>query len=68
MSLIDSEVTEPMKLKHVWMVAGMRDEVLVKEFFWSVNVDWDQVCGPQAHFLGHEDDKETPYCAYRDRK
>ena len=39
MSLIDSEMAGPIKLKLSWMVEGMQENVLAKEFFGSVKVD-----------------------------
>ena len=58
-SLIDSEMAGPMGLKVCGMVEGMCENVLAKEFFGSVNVDWGQVGGPQVPLLGRGDDKET---------
>ena len=53
----------PIRLKLGGMVKGMYENILPKEFFGSVNVDRGQVGGPQVPFLGHGDDKETPYWA-----
>ena len=39
MSLIDSEMAGPIGLKLCGMVEDMWENVLAKEFFWSVNVD-----------------------------
>ena len=47
-------------LKLGGMVEGMGENVLVKEFFGSVEVDQSQVGGPQVPLLGHGDDNETP--------
>ena len=60
LSLIDSEMAEPMRLKLGGMIKGMGENVLAKEFFGSVEVDRGQVSGPQVPLLGHGDDKETP--------
>ena len=60
LSLIDSEVAEPIRLKLGGMVKGMGENDLAKEFFGSVEVDWAQVSGPQVPLLGRGDDKETP--------
>ena len=48
------------RLKLGGMVEGMGENVLTKEFFESVEVDWGQVGGPQVPLLGHGNDKETP--------
>ena len=37
----------------------MWENVLAKEYFGSVKVDWGQVGGPQVPLLGRGDDKET---------
>ena len=50
----------PIKLKPCGMVEGMGENVLVKKFFGSVEVDRGQVSGPQVPLLGRGDDKETP--------
>ena len=42
------------------MVEDMRENVLEKEFFGSLNIDQVQVRGPQVPLLGRGDDKETP--------
>ena len=47
-------------LKLGGLVEGMRENVLAKKFFGSVEVDRGQVGGPQVPPLGHGDDKETP--------
>ena len=60
LSLIDSEMAGPIKLKLGGMVEGIAENVLAKEFFGSVNVDQGQVGGPQVPLLGRGDDKETP--------
>ena len=60
MSLIDSEMAGPIKLKFGGMVEGMGENVLAKEFFGSVKVDRGQVSGSQVPLLGRWDDKETP--------
>ena len=49
----------PIGLKLGGMVEGMGENVLAKEFFGSVEVDRDQVSGPQMPLLGHGDNKET---------
>ena len=46
MSLIDSEMAGRIRLKLGGMVEGMGENVLAKEFFGSVDVDWGQVGGP----------------------
>ena len=55
----------PIKLKPCGMVEGMGENVLAKEFFGSVDVDWGQVGGPQVPLLGRGDDKEIPNWACR---
>ena len=50
----------PIGLKLGGMFEGMGENVLVKEFFGSVEVDRGQLGGPQVPLLGHEDDEETP--------
>ena len=60
LSLIDSKMAGPIKLKLGGMVEGMGENVLAKEFFGSVEVDRGQVSGPQVPLLGRGDDKETP--------
>ena len=57
---IDSEVAGRIGLKLGGMVEGMRENVLAKEFFGSVEVDRGQVGGPQVPLLSLRDDKETP--------
>ena len=37
----------------------MWDNILMKEFFGSIEVDQGQVSGPQVPLLGRRDDKET---------
>ena len=37
----------------------MWDNILMKEFFGSIEVDQGQVSGPQVPLLGRGDDKET---------
>ena len=59
LTLIDSEIAGPIKLKLGRMVEGMGENVLAKEFFGSVKVDPGQVRGPQVPLLGCGDDKET---------
>ena len=46
-------------LKLGGMVEGIRENVLAKEFFGSVEVDRGQVSGPQVPLLGCGDDKDT---------
>ena len=58
--LIDSKMAGPIKLKLIEMVESIRENVLAKEFFGSVEVDLGQVSGPQVPLLGRGDDKETP--------
>ena len=58
--LIDSKMAGPIKLKLGRMVESIKEKVLTKEFFGSVEVDRGQVSGPQVPLLGHGDDKETP--------
>ena len=60
LSLIDSEMAGPIRLKLSGMIEGMQENVLAKEFFGSVEVDQGQVSGPQVPLLGRGDDKETP--------
>ena len=60
LSLIDSEMAGPIRLKLGGMVEGMGENVLAKEFFGSVEVDRGQVSGPQVPLVGSGDDKETP--------
>ena len=50
-------------LKFGGMIKDMGENVLAKEFFGSVEVDWGQVGGPQVPLLGHGDDKETQHWA-----
>ena len=59
LTLIDSEMAGPIGLTIGGMVEGMQENVLVKEFFGSVEVDRGQVSGPQVPLLGRGDDKET---------
>ena len=59
MTLIDSEMAGPIKLKLGGMAEGMGENVLAKEFFGSVEVDQGQVGGPEVPLLGRGDDKET---------
>ena len=47
----------PIRLKLGGMVKGMYENILPKEFFGSVNVDWGQVSGLQVILLG--DDKQA---------
>ena len=54
------------RLKLGGMVEGMGENVLAKEFFGSVNIDFGRVGGPQVPLLGRGDDLETPYWACRD--
>ena len=49
----------PIRLKLGGMVQDMGENVLTKNFFWSVNIDRDQVGGPQVPLVGRGDDKET---------
>ena len=49
----------PMGLKLGVLIEGMRENVLAKEFFGSVNIHQDQVGGPQVPLLGHGDEIET---------
>ena len=44
----------------------MRENILAKECFGSVNIHQDQVGGPQVPLLGHGDEIETPNWACRD--
>ena len=60
MSLIDSEMAGPIKLKLGGMVEGMQENILAKKFFGSVEVDQGQVGGRQVPIHGRGDDKETP--------
>ena len=48
-----------MGLKLGVLIEGMRENVLAKEFFGSVNIHQDQVGGPQVPLLGHGDEIET---------
>ena len=50
----------PIGMKLGGMIKDMQENVLAKEFFGSVEVDWGQVSGPQVPLLGRGDDKETP--------
>ena len=59
LTLIDSEMAGPIKLKIGGRVKGSGENVLAKEFFGSVKVDRGQVNGPQVP-LARWDDKETP--------
>ena len=53
-------MAERIGLKLGGLVEGMRENVLAKKFFGSVEVDRGQVSGPQVPLLGRGDDKETP--------
>ena len=57
--LIDSEKAGWIRLKLGGMVKGMGENVLVKEFSRSVDVDRGQVGAPQVPLLHCGDDKET---------
>ena len=57
--LIDSEMAGRIRLKLGRMIEGTGENVLAKEFFGSIEVDRDQVSGPQMPLLGHGDNKET---------
>ena len=59
LTLIDSKMAGPIKLKLGGMVEDMQENVLAKEFFGSVEVDRGQVSGPQVPLPGRGDDKET---------
>ena len=59
LTLIDSEMAGPIKLKLGGMVEGMGENVLAKEFFGSVKVDRGQVGRPQVPLIVRGDDKET---------
>ena len=48
------------RLKLGGMVEGMGENILAKECFGSVEVDWGQVSAPQVPLIGRGDDKETP--------
>ena len=58
LTLIDSEMAGPIKLKLGGMIKGIWENVLAKEFFGSVKVDRGQVSGPEVPLLGRGDDKE----------
>ena len=59
LSLIDSEMAGRIRLKLGGMIEGMRENVLAKEYFGSIEVDRGQLGGPQVPLPGHGDDKET---------
>ena len=46
-------------LKLGGMIEDIAENVLAKEFFGFVEVDWGQVRGPQVPLLSLGDDKET---------
>ena len=63
---IDSEMAGQIRLKFGGMVEEMRENLLTKELFGSVNFDLGQVGWPQVPLLGHGDVEETPDWAYWD--
>ena len=65
-ALIDSEMAGPSELKLGGMIEGMGENVLVKDFFGSVNKHQGQVDGPQVPLLGHGDEIETQDWACKD--
>ena len=66
MRLIDSEMAGPRGLKLGGLVEGIREIVLAKKFFGSVNIHQDQVSGQQVPLLSHGDEIEIPNWACRD--
>ena len=56
----------PSKLKLGVLIEGMWENVLVKDFFGSVNIHQGQIGGLQVPLLGHGDEIETPNWACRD--
>ena len=56
---ISAEMAGPSGLKLGRLVEGMRENVLAKEFFGSINIHQGQVGGPQVPLLGHGNVIET---------
>ena len=53
----------PRSLQLAGGVQGMCEIALAKKFFLSVNIQQDQVSGPQVPLLGHTDKIMTPNLA-----